>query len=323
MTTRYPYSKSDVDHAFNQLRKTLFGNKQPDTTPKMLIVAGVQGSGKTYLLEKKLLGTKRYENYVRLYKPEFRELHPRYAEMRGHGTLHAYENTEDFIWELSDKVFDYAFTKRYNIIMETALDDAAFASFPPSAERAGYCFEVHIVACKMVFSHWSTLNRGVKSIAKGELERFVPMSKIEDSQEHAKDIFNAFEDVCIESPGSQITLYERGFETSEESEVLCHSKCTTRGVLAPQADYEGQPFFRAPHHSAGLAIRRNAKADAPSVHPEYAKLVHVDIVDVQSRQEMLRACCNTLGLCSGMIPLIPGWVLHDLGTYVSRYSARS
>ena len=72
----------------------------------------------TFLLENKLLPSGRYEHYVRLYLPAFRELHPQYSQMKKHGVLHAYEHTERFVWELGAKVSGYALANRYNIIIE-------------------------------------------------------------------------------------------------------------------------------------------------------------------------------------------------------------
>ncbi len=146
-----------------------------------------KGRARPYLLEKQLLPSERYPNHVRLYLPEFRKLHPHYTEMSEHGVLHVYEHTEAFIRALSGKVFGYAFANRYNIIMESALDDEAFAGFPPAAVEAGYRFEIHMIACKVEFSHWATLDRGVKSVAKGEIERFVALSQIQASQANAKN----------------------------------------------------------------------------------------------------------------------------------------
>ena len=326
MTTLYPFTDNDVDDAFAQLDQTLFEKAREadglegDPSPKMLIVAGTQGSGKTYLLEKQLLPSGRYDNFVRLYLPAFRELHPHYAAMSEQGVLHVYEHTEAFIWALGGKVFDYAFANRYNIIMETALDTLEFAAFPREAVTAGYRFEVHMIACKEVFSHWSTLDRGIKSVAEGRLERFLPLSKIRASQVNAKDILSAFEDACTQAPGSQVTLYERGFETGQQSKVLCHSKCEAYGELTPQEDYAGQPFFRAPHHDTGLEIRRSPQASFPSAYLQYFQIVHAGMQDVQVRQQMVKACCKTLGQVTDLVPLVSQDAFRELSQYVLKYT---
>ncbi|WP_449430052.1 zeta toxin family protein [Pseudomonas putida] len=325
MTTLYPYTEADVEVAFATLSASLFDKARDaegpdsDPSPKILIVAGAQGSGKTYLLEHKLLPSERYRNYVRLYLPAFRELHPHYAQMSGQGVLHVYQHTEAFIWALGAKVFGHAFANRYNIIMETALDDVKFAEFPPAAVVAGYRFEVHMIACQKEFSHWATLDRGVKSVASGELERFLPLSKIEASQGNARAILDAFENACTQVPGSEITLYQRGFETELESKALCHSKCATYAELTPQADYDGQPFVRAPQLNPFFEIRRSPQANFPCSYLQYSQVVHAGMIDEQVRQEMVKACCKTLGRAREVLPLIPPQVFRELSLYVLKY----
>lgn len=326
MATLYPFTESDVEDAFAQLDNALFDKAreadgpESDPTPKMLIVAGAQGSGKTYLLEKQLLPSERYPNHVRLYLPAFRKLHPRYSEMSQHGVLHVYEHTETFIRALSGKVFAYAFANRYNIIMESALDDEAFAGFPPAAVAAGYCFEIHMIACKEEFSHWATLDRGVKSIAKGEIERFVALSQIQASQANAKKILNAFELACTQAPGSQITLYERGFETDQQSKVLCHSTCDAHGELTPQADYDGQSFFRAPYHDTPVEIRRSPEGSGSGAYLQFFQVVHAGMLDEPVRQQMVMACCKTLGRSTDLVPRISRDAFRDLSQYLLKYT---
>ena len=325
MATLYPFTANDVTDAFALLDNTLFDKAreadgpESDPTPNMLIVAGAQGSGKTYLLEKQLLPSKRYENHVRLYLPEFRKLHPHYAQMSEHGVLHVYQHTEAFVRALSGKVFEYAFANRYNIIMESALDDEAFAGFPPAAVEAGYRFEIHMIACKEEFSHWATLDRGVKSVAKGEIERFVALSQIQASQANARKILNAFESACLQAPGSQVTLHERGFETDQQSKVLCHSRCDAQGVLTPQPDYEGQPFFRAPYHDTPVEIRRSPDGSGSGVYLQFFQVVHASMLDEPVRQQMVAACCKTLGRTPDLVARIPRDAFRELSQYVLKY----
>ena len=177
-----------------------------------------------------------------------------------------------------------------------------------------------MIACKEAFSHWASLDRGVKSVTKGELERFLPLSKIEASQANAKLILSAFENACIQAPGSQVILYERGFETGQDSKALCHSKCESLGELTPQPDHEGQPFFRAPHHDAELQIQRSPEANFPATYLQYAQVVHAGMVDGQVRQDMLKACCKTLGRCTDLVPGVSADALRELSQYVLKFT---
>lgn len=325
MTALYPYTDADLDTAFNALSESLFDTTRDspctgcEPNPKMLIVAGAQGSGKTYLLQKRLLPSGRYDNYVRLYLPSFRTLHPHYAQMKAKGVLHVYEHTERFVWALGDRVFNHAFANRYNIIMETALDSPNFADFPPVAVKAGYQFEVHLIACQKEFSHWATLDRGVKSIEKGELERFLPLSQIETSQLNARAILDAFEDACIQVPGSQITLYHRGMQTDMESLPLCHSRCDAPLQLTPEADHQGRPFARLPDINASFSIVRNPQANFPCAYLQYAQVVHAGMIDPNVRRKMVMASCKTLNRAQTLLPKVPADVFRELSLYVLKY----
>ena len=192
----------------------------------MLVVAGLQGSGKTYLLEKNLLPSRRYDNYVRLYLPEYRKKHPQYAEMIKLGVLHAYEHTEAFVREVSAKIFTQAFTGKYNIIMECAFDSIDFAAFPPSATAVGYQFETHIVGCTQEFAHVSSIKRAFKSLEDQEMERFLTVSTLDASMSYAQAIILAFETAAKAVSGSQITVYERGFGALNERTLRAQSTYT-------------------------------------------------------------------------------------------------
>lgn len=323
--TLYPFTDADVDAAFATLDHTLFDVPRDAEcitcvpSPKILIVAGAQGSGKTYLLENTLLPSGRYDNYVRLYLPAFRELHPHYQAMKAHGTLHVYEHTEGFVWALGKRVFGHAFEQRFNIIMETALDNPAFAEFPPAAVAAGYQFEVHMIACQKEFSHWATLDRGIKSLEKDQFERFLPLSKIETSQFNARAILDAFENACTQVRGSEITLYHRGIETDLESRALCHSQCVTTSELSPQTDYQGQAFVSLPLLNPSFEIRRNVRANAPCSYLQYAQVVHGGMVQPWVREQMVRFCCQTLARAQAQMPKVPAEVFRELSLYVLKY----
>ncbi len=321
----YPHTDADVAAAFETLAVTVF-DKTRDAdglnappSPKILILAGAQGSGKTYLLENTLLPSGRFANYVRLYLPSYRQLHPAYAQMSEESVLDIYKYTEDFIWKLGKKLMEYALEHSYNIIMETALDSAGFAQFPPIALAAGYQFEVHMIACKKEFSHWATLDRGVKSVANDELDRFLSLTKIEESHGNARAILDAFENACTKVPGSSITLYHRGFETDMESQVLCHSQCDTPTNLVAHSDYNGKPFARVPQMDRTFQIVRNAEADFPCSYVQYAQVVHAGMIAKETRQRMVQACCSTLQRAQAQMPNIPVGAFRELSLYVLKY----
>lgn len=234
MTTAetYSYTPQQLSDAFTEISATLFAGITTETIPKLMITAGVQSSGKTWLLEKNLLPSGRYGNYVRLYLPKYREKHPQYQSMLKHGVLHAYEHTDAFIRELGGKIFNRAFTDKLNIIMECAFDTIDFAKLPEVAVTAGYQFEVHIVACTQPFAFMSGFQRAFKSLKKLEPERFVKPGELKSSLAIAHAVVFALETAAKQSDGSQIHLYERGMGALKER-LLRASSVYTKDTPKP------------------------------------------------------------------------------------------
>ncbi|WP_264310477.1 zeta toxin family protein [Pseudomonas putida] len=326
MTETYSFTDRDVHAAFSSLTQELFDNKERNYVgdgvfkPQMLIVAGAQGAGKTFLLENVLLKDGKYANYVRLYKPHYRELHPHYERMKDKGVLHVYDNTERFIWRLGEMICTYAMDNHYSLIMETALDNLGFAAFPPEAAKKGYQAEVHLIACQKEFSHWSTLDRAVTSVADEQLERVVSLTQIEEAQINARSIIDAFENACTQVLNSEIVIYQRGLETDKSSRPVCYSVCTEKGVLTPQGDYKGTPFFKAPHLKVDFKVLRSPASDFPCSYIQYAQVVHAGLLGTVHRRAMAELNCKTLGLAHSLMTKLPVDVYRELCLYVLKYA---
>ncbi|RON13200.1 zeta toxin family protein [Pseudomonas frederiksbergensis] len=296
----YTYTPDQVTAAFTEITATLFTGITAEAIPKMLIVAGLQGSGKTYLLEKTLLPSNRYDKYVRLYLPDYREKHPQYAEMIKLGVLHAYEHTEAFVREVSAKIFEEAFKRKYNIIMECAFDSIDFAAFPPMATAAGYQFETHIVACNQEFAHASSIKRALKSLEKQEMERFVTVSMLNASMSNALAIILAFETAAKAVSGSQITLYERGFGALKERTLRAQSTYTKAA-------------------DGSLTITGTT---APYMYSAYGTIVDNHIYTMSDRDEMIKECHLALLKTQTYAEHVPDFVYNDLYAYIVKYVYR-
>jgi len=299
-TPKYEYTAAHVTAAFNEIKSTLFDGITAEDVPRMLVVAGLQGSGKTYLLEKNLLPSKNYDNYVRLYLPEYRKKHPEYAEMSKKGVLYAYEHTEAFVRELSTKVFVEAFSSKYNIIMESAFDSIDFATFPPSATAAGYQFEIHIVGCLKEFAHVSSIKRAFKSLKEEEMERFLTVSALDASMSNSQAIILALEVAAKTVSGSTITLYERGFGELKERTQRAKSHYTknTDGTLTIT------PTETAFSHGA------------------YQEIINNHVYSTDERDEVVKECHLSLLKTATYDTLVPNHVYNDLYAYVIKYVYR-
>ncbi|ALI03752.1 Zeta toxin [Pseudomonas sp. FW306-02-F02-AA] len=321
-SNEYSYTDEQVKAAFSDISTSLFKDKVISTSnPQMLIVAGIQGSGKTWLLEESLLKTDKYLNYIRLYLPEYRKKHPQYSQMQAHGVLHVYEHTEAFVRAVCTEVFKKAFAEKYNIIMESALDLADFAAFPPLAVSAGYQFEVHVVACKKEFTHLSTITRGLKSLQDEQLERFLRLSELETSLGNAEKVLNAFEEACVKKVGSQITLYERGFGELKNRKVVCRSQCDTLGQLTAQSvvDHKGATVTVADNP---VAIERAPGKTSRSCYAAYNHIVSAEVSLRRDRREMVWDCQLALLEVLRLNNQVPAFVNTDLVGYVFKHLHR-
>lgn len=295
---KYNYSSDDVIKAFDEIFPALFVGKTAEAIPKLLITAGVEGSGKTYLLEKSLLPSGNYGNYIRLYLPEYRKKHPHYADMIKLGVLHAYEHTEAFARELGEKIFANALSQRCNIIMECAFDDIGFAGLAKFVP--GYQLEVHVVGCNHAFAHLSSIKRAFSSLEKQEMERFVSYSRLESSISNAPAVLVAFEFIAKTVSGSQIFLYERGLGTLSERVLRAHSTYT----LDPNGNLN------------------EVSTLLPYTYRAYDTILRRSVYSMEERDEMVRECHLQLLKTSKYDKQVPDFVYNDLYSYITKYVYR-
>jgi hypothetical protein len=293
------YTEQELTAAFDDIALALFKDVTAEPIPKILVVAGLQSSGKTYLLEKSLLPSGRYDNYVRLYLPEYREKHPRYTRLIEHGVLHAYEHTEAFIRDIGSKIFERAFAQKYNIVMEAAFDSLGFAAFPPAATKAGYQFETHVVACCKDFAHLSSIKRAFKSIQVGEMERFVTVPMLDASLDHAKAALPALETATQAVSGSTFYFYERGFGAFKERRLRARSTYTK--------DAERDLIISGDQQNYASLFETTTRRP---------------IYELKDREEMVKECHRALLATQTATTPMPDSLYHDLYSYILRYVYR-
>ncbi|MFJ5300775.1 zeta toxin family protein [Pseudomonas sp. NPDC088368] len=321
--SRYGYTPQELNDVYTELEKSLFAvhrdigvDDQP--APKILIVAGVQGSGKTYMLDNTLLKDPRYGNYVRLYTESFRELHPRYAEFADQDVTRRYKHTESFIWELGSLIFAHAYKNKFNIIMETALDTKAFATVITGPELADYQFDVHLIGCKKDFVHLSTIKRALNALEKGSLERFVDIATIETSIENAEVILNAFETACMRVSGSTINMYERGFGALKNRKKLCSSRCDRINVLTPLV-FTDENGVEVTVQEQTHRIERSEALPVPCSYASFIALVEAPVSGVEDRREAWQEAYAALARMRGFWQQVPQRLPETLWGYIKKY----
>lgn len=321
--TRYTYTPKELDDVYAELEKTLFSvtrdmNAEGHPAPKILVVAGVQGSGKTYMLNNTLLKDGRYDNYIRLYQENLRELHPRYAEFADQDVISRYRHTEGFIWELCGRIFNHAHENKFNIIMETALDTKAFANVITGQELADYLFDVHLIGCKKDFVHLSTIKRALNALEKGTLERFVDVATIEASIENAEVILNAFETACMRVSGSTISMYERGFGELRNRKKLCSSRCERINTLTPHV-FTDEAGATITVEEQAHRIERSEALPVPCSFASFIALVEAPVSGASDRQEAWQDAYSALARMRGFWKQVPPRLAETLWGYIKKY----
>ena len=321
--THYSYTPNELDAVYQAIVNTIFAvprdigdDGQP--APKILVVAGVQGSGKTYMLNNTLLKDPRYANYVRLYEDSLRELHPRYAEFADQDVTLRYKHTETFIWELCGRIFKHAYINKFNIVMETALDTKAFASVISGTELADYQFDVHLIGCKKDFVHLSTIKRALNALETGKLERFVDIATIETSIENAEAILNAFENACMRVSGSTITMYERGFGQLRNRKKICSSRCNRVRSLTPHVFIDEHGVAVTVQEQAHR-IERNEALPVPCSYASFIALIEAPVLGAQDRQEAWQQAYSALARIRQFWAHVPPRLPETLWSYINKY----
>lgn len=320
--SHFSYTPAELHAVYTELEKNLFNVRRDlgadgQPAPKILVVAGVQGSGKTYMLNNTLLKDERYANFVSLYSEDLRELHPRYAEFADQDVTSRYKHTESFIWELCSLIFAHAHQNKFNIIMETALDTKAFATVITGPELADYQFDVHLIGCKKDFVHLSTIKRALKALEKGTLERFVDIATIETSIENAEVILNAFETACMRVSGSTISMYERGFGALKNRKQLCSSRCERINTLTPHV-FTDESGATITVQEQTHRIERSEALPVPCSYASFIALVEAPITG-EDRNEAWQEAYAALARMRGFWKQIPPRLPETLWGYIKKY----
>lgn len=330
--THYSYTPKELDAVFETIVGTMFDVQKhaaspkspesallPEPQPKILVVAGVQGSGKTYMLNNTLLKIPGYGNYVHLYQEYFRTLHPRYAEFADQDVTSRYKHTETFIWELCSRLFTYAHTNHFNIVMETALDIKAFATVISGQELAAYQFDIHLIGCKKDFVHLSTIKRAFNALEAGTLERFVDIATIETSIGNAEVILKAFEEACMRVSGSTITLYERGFGELKERKKICSSRCDRVNSLTPYAFINEQGVTITVEEQVHR-IERSEALPTPCSFASFSALMQAPVSGAADRLEAWQEAYSALPRMRRFWQQVPPRLPETLWSYIKKYS---
>lgn len=222
---KYQLSEEDFERHADNLFKILAMNAKPTNKPKLVLVGGQAGSGKTGLVAKK--NKELAEGAIIIDQDEIRA---RFPEEMYREILQKYDDREEYlilkpyVLKMRQALVDRARNGGYNVIMETAMQ--AVDSFIPqiqSFEDAGYDTELSVIAVPETDCFLSTLNRYCLYLQKdGYCRRNTKM----DSQMIVK-LRNNLEKFDQTKLFDNINIYVRGENPNQEPIQIYSDKSGT------------------------------------------------------------------------------------------------
>lgn len=168
----------DYISTFLSILATFFDGKNPTKNPKLHLILGQTGSGKSNLTAKIL---RENENTVIIDSDKYKHYRPD-AEMlaKKDPTLYGFLTGPD-AYGHRDNVYDYAVDKKYNILIEIApsMKNGLFNINIDDLIEKGYTIDAHVLAVSKLNSALSVHER-----YEGQIEAELPTPKLTDLARH-------------------------------------------------------------------------------------------------------------------------------------------
>ena len=166
----------------------------PNAKPRVILVGGQPGSGKTELMALARLNTPRAHE---INGDELRRFHPQYDEIMRNDPLQMPEITQDAAGAWIRRSLDYLREQRVDVVMETTLRDPDAVKQTLQAFRdAGYDTELRVIAVPEAVSRAGTFARYVNQVKMQGAGRWAP-SRIHDQ-------------ACAQAPETAALVIEQG-----------------------------------------------------------------------------------------------------------------
>ncbi len=234
-------SNTEYISTFLSIVATFFDNKKGVEQPKMHIILGQTGSGKSNLSAKVL---KENENTVIIDSDKYKHYRPD-AEIlvKKDPTLYGFLTGPD-AYGHRDNIYDYATNNKYNILMEIApsIKNGLFNIDIDDLINKGYSIDAHVLAVSKLNSALSIHER-----YEGQIEAELPTPKLTDLDRH-NESFQALNDIIKNLQNDKrigINIYKRAKKYTQMPELIFPREgnnkysCPYQALLeSQQADYK-------------------------------------------------------------------------------------
>lgn len=167
------FSELDVKKTIDTISEFLIKGKVPGKNPRVYILGGQPGAGKTAL--QNVLLKKEHYNAIVINGDEYRKFIPYHDEMRElTGDRYAYY-TQKFANRITEGLIERLGNQAYNLIIEGTLRNKEVAlSTSRMLQNKGYMSELSVLAVNKEISYYSTKLRAELLQELGEVGRMTP-----------------------------------------------------------------------------------------------------------------------------------------------------
>ena len=212
----HTYTKEEFEKVFNRLFNTFIENSNISKNPKVYILGGQPGSGKTKLTN--LLIEKSDEDIVVLNGDEFKKLHPRYKELQKEFGDEAVTKTQEFSGKMTERLIEELSSKKYSLVIEGTLrTDTVPLNTEKKLKDKGYITELSVIAVKPELSYVGTLKRYEEMLDIGT----TPRTTLKEHHDMVvKGILTNLEKIYEQNKFNNITIYNREGENLYDMKKL-------------------------------------------------------------------------------------------------------
>ena len=165
------YTNEELELAFQKILKMYISSYSPSKNPKVFLLGGQPGAGKSGLENMLNLG----DEYISISGDDYREYHPRFREINLEYGKEASKYTQQWASQITEKLIEKLAKEKYNLIIEGTLRTAQLPLKEAGRFRKlGYEVELHVLAVKPEKSYLGTLLRYEEMIKWGKIPRMTP-----------------------------------------------------------------------------------------------------------------------------------------------------
>ena len=165
------YTNEELELAFQKILKMYISSYSPSKNPKVFLLGGQPGAGKSGLENMLNLG----DEYISISGDDYREYHPRFREINLEHGKEASKYTQQWSSQITEKLIEKLGKEKYNLIIEGTLRTAQLPLKEADRFRKlGYEVELHVLAVKPEKSYLGALLRYEEMIKWGKIPRMTP-----------------------------------------------------------------------------------------------------------------------------------------------------